>query len=113
MEMNKKVYAVMMMVVATLWVFAMAEPVMADHYGTFEGTVTSQGQLMTHNGSEYTLVGQQADQIKNNVDQKVKIKGLLRENGGPSDLYSGSTIEVYSYKWMSGMNSDKNMWYPY
>jgi hypothetical protein len=100
----------MVMVVATLFVFAMAAPVMADRVATFEGTVTAEGKLMTSNGSEYWLNGRHADQIESHVGKKVEIKGLLREKTDSSSLggaYRLPSIEVHSYKWMNEMNEMK------
>jgi hypothetical protein len=114
MKSNNKIYSLMIVVVATLFVFAMAAPVMADRYGTFEGTITSDGQLMTSNGGQYWLYGQHASRIESHVGKKVEIKGLLRENTNASSrslgsLHSGPSIEVYSYEWVNGMNRMNEM----
>jgi hypothetical protein len=112
MKTNKGIYS-LMVVAAALMVIAMAMPVMADRYGTFEGTITKSGQLMTNSGSEYWLIGHKANQVEKQVGQKVEIKGLLRENMSTSSVYSGPTLEVYSYDLMNGTKSQSNMGYPY
>jgi hypothetical protein len=102
---KRGINSLMIAVAAVFLIFAMAMPVMADRYGTFQGTITKSGQLVTSHGSQYWLTGPHSSAIENHVGQKVEIKGLLRQNTG--DPYSlGPTIEVYSYEWMNGMNSN-------
>ena len=115
MKSNRKVNTIMVMVVAAVFVFAMAAPVMADNVGTFEGTIIPEGKLMTSNGSEYWLSGRNADKIENHVGKKVEIKGLLRGETDTSSLggayfggaYRLPSIEVYSYKWLNETNEMK------
>jgi hypothetical protein len=114
MKTNKKVNALMALIAAVLFVFVMASPVMADRYGTFQGTISPDGQLMTTNGSQYWLNGRHSSRIEQHVGKKVEIKGLLREN---TDAYSrslgglrhGPSIEVYNYEWENGMNKMNEM----
>ena len=112
MKSYRKVSLALVMVVAALFVFAMAAPVMADRFVTFEGTITQEGKFMIDNGSDYWLYGRHAADIKNHVGKKVEIKGLLRENrdtGSLGTIYRGPSIEVYSYDWVSGMKKMNDM----
>jgi hypothetical protein len=118
MKTNRSIISLMVVAVAALFVFAMAMPVMAADYGTFEGTITPQGQLMTTNGAQYWLNGHQANGMERHVGQKVEIKGLLRDRGSSNNFsyyYRSPSIEVYSYKLMNGMKSEANAegLYPY
>jgi hypothetical protein len=101
MKSNRKVNSLMVMVVATLFVLAMAAPAMADRLVTFEGMVTSEGTFEADSGRDFWLYGPHADEIELQAGKKVEIKGLLRENVGNPN--KNPSIEVYSYEWAEGM----------
>jgi hypothetical protein len=107
MKSNRNVNSLMVMIVATLFVFAMAAPAMADRLVTFEGMVTEEGKFEADNGSTFWLYGHNADEVEQHVGKKVEIKGLLRENRGTNSLHTGPSIEVYGYEWESGMKEMK------
>jgi len=106
MKSDRKVISLMVMLMATLFVFAMAAPVMADGLVTFEGMITSEGKFEADNGRDYWLKGHNAAGIEQHVGKKMEIKGLLREDRGSSGL-TGSSIEVYGLEWLEGTKEMK------
>jgi hypothetical protein len=102
----------LIMVVASLFVFAMAAPVMADRLVTFEGMINEEGKFEADNGTTFWLYGHKADDIEQHVGRDVEITGLLRENRDTGSLGTsnmGPSIEVYSYEWDEGSyGSDKS-----
>jgi hypothetical protein len=93
----------LMVMLATLLVFAMAAPVMADGLVTFEGMINSEGKFEADDGREYWLKGHNAAGMEQHVGRQMEITGLLREYRGTSGL-TGPSIEVYSVEWVEGKN---------
>jgi hypothetical protein len=102
MKTNTRPYMIIVAVVAALFMLSVTAPVFAAEYSTFVGTITKEGRLMTDNGSSYWLTGKDASKIRHDVGKKVEIKGLLRQ-GNAASVPGGATIEIYSHKWLKGM----------
>jgi len=105
MKTDRKVKSLMMIVAATLFVFAMAAPVMADRLVTMQGKFTEDGKFVADSGREFWLDGPHVYNIEKRMDKEVSITGMLKENednGKLGTFYFGPTIEVYRYEWVEG-----------
>jgi hypothetical protein len=100
MKANVRRYSIVAAIVAALFIFSMAAPVIADEYATFTGKIAKSGQFTTPKGKTYWLIGKDAAEITKNINKGVEIKGLERGKQELGDQYKGPTIEVYSYKWL-------------
>jgi hypothetical protein len=110
MKTDRKVKSLMLIVAATLFVFAMAAPVMADRLVTLQGKFTQDGKFVADSGREFWLNGQHVYDIEKRLDKKVEITGMLKENNDTGKLgtfYFGPSIEVYRYEWVQGTKEMK------
>jgi hypothetical protein len=110
MKTDRKVKSLMLIIAATLFVFAMAAPVMADRLVTLQGKFTEDGKFVADSGREFWLDGPHVWNIEKRLDKKVSITGMLKENNDNGKLgtfYFGPSIEVYRYEWVKGPNNTK------
>jgi hypothetical protein len=103
MKTNTRPYLIIVAIVAALFMLSVTSPVAAAQYKTFTGKITQEGKLMTDSGASYWLTGKDSSKIQKDVGKRVEIKGLLRKNRNTANVPGGPTIEIYSYKWLGGM----------